>query len=456
METNNSEDTELQGPEQIEFFRKKYPIEAYFESRTKRYWYINGDNRWSDLSKEDMLIWLEGFWKVPPGPIRKKSKLTVGELLLMMIRNEKCIEFAGPVAGQRMGVKIHEDQRYLVTKGPNIIEPKQGSWATIKELGDRLFGGGDQMPYVWGWCKNGAEGVQRNVLRRGQIFVMAGPAGAGKSFWQRHVLSPILGGRSARPAQFMFGGTGFNEDIIKAEHLMLEDENTSTDLNSRREFGSAIKNFTVNTGQRLHAKGKNAIVVDSSHWLSMSLNDDMESLQVLPPIDPSLQDKIQLFRTGKAFVKDVWPLKGNADLEIKIAEEIPAFLYYLLNEHQVPNELVDPRMGVIAYQHPELVKDIMSLAPESELDYCINLAFKGQYDKKETIEFTSVEIFQQLEGDKGTEKRTARMFKNSNTLGKYLERLCRSHSDKYSHATESEKRGKPWKIDFSQPGPQDD
>ena len=61
----------------------------------------------------------------------------------------------------------------------------------------------------------------------------------------QNILTVILGGRAAKPYQFMTGGTGFNSDMFGAEHLMIEDESPSTDMRARRAFGAQIKNMTV-------------------------------------------------------------------------------------------------------------------------------------------------------------------------------------------------------------------
>ena len=105
----------------------------------------------------------------------------------------------------------------------------------------------------------------------------------------------MLGGRAAKPTEYMSGRTPFNADLFAAEHLMIEDEYGSTDLRTRREFGARIKDITVNDVQSCHAKNRWQAISLRPFWrLSISLNDEPENLMVLPPVDESLSDKLML------------------------------------------------------------------------------------------------------------------------------------------------------------------
>jgi hypothetical protein len=86
-----------------------------------------------------------------------------------------------------------------------------------------------------------------------RLWFWRGRTTAGKSLFQ-NLLTLILGGRTAKPYQYMMGATSFNADLFEAEHLAMEDEHASTDIRTRRHFGSQLKNVTVNDSQRCHGK----------------------------------------------------------------------------------------------------------------------------------------------------------------------------------------------------------
>ena len=48
-----------------------------------------------------------------------------------------------------------------------------------------------------------------------------------------------------------------------------------------------------------------------------------------------------------------------------IKSAIPAFVYYLLNEHRIRPELKTDRAGIVPYQHPDLVAELVSESREA-------------------------------------------------------------------------------------------
>ena len=47
----------------------------------------------------------------------------------------------------------------------------------------------------------------------------------------------------------MSGATPFNGELFCCEHLIVEDEEASTDIQARRNFGTKIKEITANVTQ---------------------------------------------------------------------------------------------------------------------------------------------------------------------------------------------------------------
>jgi hypothetical protein len=101
--------------------------------------------------------------------------------------------------------------------------------------------------------------------------------------------------------------------------------------------------------------------------MSLSLNDDPERLQVLPPLDIDVRDKIIVLKVIKARM----PMpSGSPELDARfwnqLMLEMPAFLHHL-EQWQVPNELADSRYGITPYQHPEIVEKLEQTTPELRL-----------------------------------------------------------------------------------------
>jgi hypothetical protein len=97
--------------------------------------------------------------------------------------------------------------------------------------------------------------------------------------------------------------------------------------------------------------------------MSLSLNDDPERLQVLPPLDIDVRDKIIVAKVIKARMP--MPTGSPAAEErfwAQLVSELPAFINYL-EQWQVPDDLADDRYGITPYQHPEIVEMLEQTTP---------------------------------------------------------------------------------------------
>ena len=101
--------------------------------------------------------------------------------------------------------------------------------------------------------------------------------------------------------------------------------------------------------------------------MSLSLNDDPERLQVLPPLDRDVRDKIIILKARKCAMP--MPTGNPADDERfwnQLMAELPGFLHHL-EQWQVPEALRDDCYGIAAYQHPEVVEKLQQTTPELRL-----------------------------------------------------------------------------------------
>lgn len=403
-------------------------LEACYDAVHNRYW-LKLENRWTTRISQDIKLELERL-----GYNTKAAKGKSGseaDYAMADIRNKHEVYYAGEVAGKAMGLYEIGGLPYLVTASPKLVVPKQGTWENIRKLGTRLFGE-EQLEHVLGWSQSAVKTLYGEASFRSQMLVLAGPASCGKSFWQSRVVSGMLGGREADPIQYMTARTSFNEDIIRAEHLKMEDRHARTDLRARRALGIAVKEITANGTQRSHGKGKNAINLDSQHWITMSLNDEAENLSILPPMDESLKDKISLLRCSPAINKE-WPGDGmNEWLEERIKEEIPAFVYYLFNDHVIRNALRHERFGIESYQDEEIMARLDSLSPEDGLDLIIDKCWAEKSKTAGAFIFEeAADIETTLHNHPDLSYRAKRILTWDGACGVYLERLAKKHPNKY-------------------------
>ena len=339
---------------------------AYFDVGRNCYWICDDRGGWIPLNETQFKRMLRHEGVSPK--VLEGAYVSLLDLYLIDIQRKADVHYAGALAGYSAGVYEMGERRILVTESPRIIEPKSGQWSILNAVINGLLNDPqvDQRPYLYGWLKIGYETLRAGERRPGQALVLTGVHDCGKSLMQ-NLITIILGGRAARPYQFMSGLTPFNSDLFEAEHLMIEDEQASTDIRARRNFGAQLKNITVVDWQRCHAKNRVAISLSPFWRLSVTVNDEPENLMVLPPIDDSIEDKLIILRASKfPMPMRTATLEQRKVFWQRLIDELPAFLDFLL-QWEIPRELISERFGITHFHHPDILQAINNLAPEYRL-----------------------------------------------------------------------------------------
>jgi hypothetical protein len=321
---------------------------------------------------------------------REGETLCEVDRLLLHVMQQRRLDLAiTALAGYPAGIYDVGGQRVLVRTGPRLVEPREGEWPTVNELlrakldfsyGDDEGHGVDQLPYFHGWMKTALEALYLGGpgnFRPGQACIFIGPRNCGKSRIQHQIITGLLGGegRSADPGPYLFGRTDFNGEMFSAEHLMMEDPASSTKTVDRVFFGEMLKQLVVNDTQRLHRKREDAIVVSPFFRTTISVNDDPDKMRVLPLLTPDMKDKVHLFYVSKhPLPMPTGTLPQRADFRRKIAEELPAYAWWLLSKFEIPEDLRSERFGVREWHHPTLAMELFDDTPAAELLQIIDAA----------------------------------------------------------------------------------
>jgi len=344
--------------------------------------------------------------------------------VMLDVQTIRDVDYSGPLAGYNAGITSCNGHRALVTKPPQRIVAEPRAHPMIEQILEQMLclDDADQRAYFYGWLKMAEKSVRLSTPMPGQAVVFAGPRNAGKNFVQ-DMITAILGGRVARPYQWIIGRTNFNADLFEAEHLMIADEVPFQDLASRRVFGSKIKDIAVNSVQTCHGKFVNAIHLMPCWRLTISLNNEDENLLMLPPLDASLKDKIMLFKVQCAEM----PMPCNSPLERAsfwdaILKELPGFVQFL-QDWEIPEELNDSRLGICAYHHPDIVKIVEDMSPESRLMELIEATVLIGGD----FEGTLPELEARLLSDTIFGRQVAKLLSFPNALQTYMRRLKKAY-----------------------------
>jgi hypothetical protein len=398
---------------------KPHVPEIYYDAPKRKFWAHNDRQELVEYPATHIRLMLIEAGVSPqqaPGEVMNPV-----EANFLRIRQKNDVNWSGALAGYKPGVYDICGTRILITSGPKIIRAARGPWPTIKDLLGQLLG--DQVEHVYGWLKSALRALHHGPpWRPGQALAIAGPAGCGKSLLQS-MFTEILGGRVAKPYRYLSGETPFNGDLIAAEHLAIEDDAESTDLRTRRHFGSQLKGLIANSVTSFHPKGGQAMSLTPFWRVSITLNDEPENLMVLPPLDSGLKDKIFLLRawmTTLPFAND--NLTERTRYRQKLTEELPAFIHFL-QTWRIPTKWKDQRYGVKAWQNAELLYELQTLQPEFRLLELIERLHVWHIDAQ-VWEGTAIELERELR-DKDKRGEVDRLITFNSAVGTYLGRLVK-------------------------------
>jgi hypothetical protein len=367
------------------------------------------------------------------------STIIIWQRVCMSMQRHKAMDVAVRIRHLRelaIRAPFKECKDILILEGPELVEPKKGEFETIKAILLNLLGE-EQLEYFNGWMKWGLQNLlnvhQGKEGRPGQFVALIGPRGGGKNLVQERIITPVFGGRVAKPTQFFNERTHFNGDLVGAEHWLLSDETPARDIDSRRAFGNHMKGVAANSEVRAEIKFGHPVVLRPFRRGTVSLNDEDENIRTLPPMDESIEDKVMLFKCNFVHL----PLPSGEAIEAAIASELPGYVHHLLSEHQIREELRDQRFGIKAYHHPSVLEALSATAPETQLLQEIDKAelpykltkdgwvWEGSSNDLQEI----LEAYAEFKGY-STRTRLASLIKHGNTCGTYLTRLANKMPDR--------------------------
>jgi hypothetical protein len=404
--------------------------ELYFDRDSGRYWRELEDGNWQAENQSDSVDAL-----VAAGMSRETPRdLSLSEIdrHLLNIRNERGIDWAGPLAGHRTGPQEMLGNQILVTRTFKMIEPVEGDWTLIEKV---LIGmlGDVQYPYFLATLKLFYEALRDGRDQPGQMMILCGPRDCFKSFVQHDIITPVWGGRSADAARYLMARTEFNAELCGAEHLYLDDAKPYGNWLSRHDFAESLKGLIVGKGTSLHAKHKTAINVKPRYRVTMSVNKDETALRSLPDISESFEDKVHLFLCNKFDLPmPNQTAKERAAFEAGIRAALPGFLFDLL-PWNIPAKMLGVRFGVKHYHNPELVAQVEAMSDESQLDELIESV--GLVTADGVWRGSATELHSRLAAHHVYGGRAAKLLSWNNATGTLLGRLAKRRPEKYQPDT---------------------
>lgn len=301
------------------------------------------------------------------------------ERFLHDIRMNRCVDMAGHCSGYKIGIQTVNRKRFLNVREVILAEPKRGDCSHIQFYFESLLGM-DQVQLFYGWLQVFLKGFYGGEQRHGQIMVLAGEVGCGKSMGLK-ILKWITGEAYYQPYRIAIAPANdgrFNRELCESTLLVIDDEISAGSEAVRVRFESWLKSTNYGGGVILEKKGVDGFPVLPYFRTVIATNLEADKLGGLPKMGDDISDKFLLFKCNQ--VK--FPHNGG-DEERKFYDEalksqVPAFVDFILNHHTVKETDIDFRFGVRAFLHPEVLELIEGTSAEMDLmEYIDKVLFEG-------------------------------------------------------------------------------
>ena len=377
------------------------------------------------ICREDAFLGLraQGF----SSRVTEGAELSPLEIAIHKLQNENRVHFAGPLCGRPAGIHKEGTVSVLATLGPHIIEGSPGDHTPITTFLCGLFGKGhdpqfnDQFLTFLAWLRHFRAALKNYEQHMpGQALALVGPRDCGKSLAQS-LITILTGGREVDASLYLLGDSPFNKELWGAEHLIMGDDCMGDDGRERHAVRDRLKKLTVANIFPLHAKGRDAENFRPIWRVSISANDDDQSVAVLPPLDESFFDKIIYLRC----YPPQHPFHdGTEDARREFWERlvsaIPAFIHELELVAIPDRYLGSSRFYVREFHHPLVIELVAGADPVAPLGELILSWMSGE--SLPMVEGTSAEILDQLINWAG-ENRVRQFTKSARHFGHQLSRL---------------------------------
>ena len=335
--------------------------DIYFDG--KDYAVRRESGRWDILNKDNIqneMIVMRGLSREVSK--KKGERFSEVEAAFAHIHNEHRVKAHASFAFFPKGRITFNGFDYLNTHTRDAMSPAEGKavWGPegqfpwISSFYDGFFATPDQLPFYLSWASYFYRGCYLRELTLGHAIYIAGPVACGKTFSNRKIIGPIVGG-FAEAASHLLGETQFNSQLFDYGFHLVDDTAVAANSQLYKKFCESVKKNVANNEKECNEKFRVGGVIGSRARMGITCNLDSES-QVYPDLDADMKDKVMMFRV-KAPDKNFPPYK---ELEEILARELPWFCRFLM-DYEVPEQCrstnhEDARFGGIKpYHDPTLV-----------------------------------------------------------------------------------------------------
>ncbi|QHI69857.1 primase-helicase family protein [Tichowtungia aerotolerans] len=321
--------------------------EVYFDGRD--YWVQLSNGQWQAKNKSDMALYL----KVKRGlstTVPRGSSFSEVDQALSRIQDDQAIACAAPLIHRPKGIVHLDGFRVLNISTISVFQPSEKTdidpdtdFPWLHSYFCSLFDPDEQLDYFYAWLRRWYSSALAGKMLPGQASFFAGVPNTGKTLLSTLILSRTFGGH-IDASSFLSGEDGFNSHLFNSAVWAVDDVVPLTDNKSHLKFSALIKKMAANRTFSVREKYRVDKLIEWNGRVVVTCNTDPESIRILPDVDLSTRDKINLFRVAE---RDTFTFPN--DVADMIHAELPFFLRWLLDWSPPDHVLGDSRYGVQTY-----------------------------------------------------------------------------------------------------------
>jgi len=350
----------------------------YFDQNSNKYWRKLNSVGWQPVQKEDLKLHFRMHGISDDKP--KSEFVSPVERLLHQVQMTHAVAGTFPFHYEPREVLTVSASPFLNTSRARLAQPdasRSGRWADgfpniaayYEGLYDLEFNA-TQFARAMAEMSHFYCSAFEGKLARGRVMMHAGPAGVGKSYGL-NILSEIFGG-AEDASRYLCGLDAFNGSLINVPVWVVDDPVAATDHKSNMVFSQMLKSIAACDNIPVRGMFKESLRLPWLGRVVVNMNDDPESIRMLPSTEVNLMDKVALFAVKK-------PFEGVFPSDAVVKSEIPAFCQFMLEGRDWIDSLdpgvftADARWGVRRYHHPRLISAAQSAQNSTSVEELLRI-----------------------------------------------------------------------------------
>ncbi len=366
--------------------------ETYFDGHT--YWHCTA-GLWVSMNREDAILRLrtKGISTVKG----KGQACSDADKVLEHIQETNRIKGASPLINYPPGMVSLDGERILNT----VTAVALAAAPTLDPVPERDF------PWIWKFLNGFFARPELNAVMyfhswmqrayrvrldystgaaaMGQALFLCGPKNNGKTLLCSRIIKPLLGNKERNPFSHLVGKSDFNDDLFDSPLWAINDEESPGNEADKQRMNARLKGYIVNSYHTYHPKFCKRLNIPWVGRIVVTLNDDAESVGILPEINDNTYDKLMFF-ASRAY-DGAWP--NPAEVDVILARELPFYAAWLLRRFIVPGGIcTDGRIGIKSFFDPHI------LALSKQQSYAWNFFETLQMWARETLDEDTDKVFE--------------------------------------------------------------